>query len=315
MNRILVTGASGFVGQYLIRELVSRGGDIYAACYQPHPTLTKLLGEDHVFPGDLTDHSYVKQLISGIRPDIIYHLAALSIVHHDVPTARRALENNLGLQYNLLEEVRQLAPSARLMAICSGNIYGKVNQDELPIKESTPIRPLNAYSVSKLSQEILALQYFYAHSLDVVILRPFNHTGPGQTDNFVIPAFAKQFAAIKKGQQDPIIKVGNLDTARDFTDVEDMVQAYLVAADNCKSGEIYNIGSGKASKIIDILSMMREISGLTVEIEVEPNRQRGVDVPILMADATKFREATGWQPKIPFKETLAKVLKYWEEQT
>lgn len=313
--RVLVTGAGGFVGQHLTRALVKRGDEVYAATYSANQSLQDLLPTNQVIIGDLTDHSYVKNLLNTSSPDIIFHLAALAVVHHDTPSARRALENNIGLQYNLLEEIRQSAPDARLVAICSGNVYGKVGEDELPIKETTPIRPLNAYSVSKLSQELLALEYFYAHQLDIVILRPFNHTGPGQTDKFVIPAFARQFAAIKANKQEPVIKVGNLETARDFTDVDDMVRAYLLAAEHARAGEIYNIGSGKASTIGDILSIMSDIAQVEVEIESDPSRVRGVDVPILMADSSKFRELTGWEPETPFKETLKKVLQYWEDKS
>jgi GDP-4-dehydro-6-deoxy-D-mannose reductase len=314
MNKVMVTGAGGFVGQHLVRALVKKDYEVYATTFSDSSELAELLPTNHLLRGDLTDHTYVKKLLTTSKPDIIFHLAALSVVHNDVPRARRALENNLGLQYNLLEEVRQLTPDTRFVAICSGNVYGKVEESELPLNESSPIRPLNAYSVSKLSQELLAKQYYFAHNLDVVILRPFNHTGPGQTKQFVIPAFARQFALIKSGQQDPVIKVGNLDTARDFTDVEDMVSAYILAANKCPSGEVYNLGSGQASKISQILTLMSEISGIKVEIKQDPQRVRGVDVPVLVADSSKFQQATGWKPTISFRQTLTKVLKYWEEQ-
>lgn len=314
MDKVLVTGAGGFVGHHLVRALIGAGHEVYAASYKDHKELRELLEPDHLFVGDLTDYEYTSNLILSTKPKIIYHLAALSVVHTDTETAKRALENNLALQFNLLEAVKEHAPDSRLVAICSGNVYGKVESDELPITETTPIRPLNAYSVSKLSQEYLALQYYFAHKLDVVILRPFNHTGAGQTENFVIPAFARQFAKIKSGSQEPEIKVGNLNTARDFTDVRDMVEAYIMAADKCESGQIYNIGSGQASKISEILSLMSEISGVEVTIKEDSSRIRGVDVPVLISDSSKFRGITGWEPKIPFKKTLQTVLDYWEEK-
>lgn len=310
----LVTGAGGFVGQHLVKALVEKGEEVFASTFSDSPELTSLIGDKKVMQGDLTDHTYVKKILTTANPKTIYHLAALSVVHHDIPTARRALENNLGLQYNLLEEVRQLSPHSRLIAVCSGNIYGKVEERELPISEDTPIRPLNAYSVSKISQEYLALQYYYAHNLDVVILRPFNHTGPGQTDQFVIPAMARQFALIKKGRQAPVIEVGNLDSSRDFTDVRDIVRGYLLSADKCQSGQIYNLGSGKASKVGVILSLLQELAGVKVEIKQDQSRLRSVDVPVLVADSRKFREATGWEPSIPFRQTLSDVLEYWQRQ-
>jgi GDP-4-dehydro-6-deoxy-D-mannose reductase len=314
MKRVLVTGAGGFVGHHLIKKLVSTDDQIFAATYTQSDELAALLPEAQILLGDLTDHSYAKSVIAASRPDVVYHLAALSVVHNDVPRARRALENNLGLQYNLLEELRQSAPQARLLAICSGNVYGAVKPEEVPIQESAPVRPLNAYAVSKLSQEILALQYFYAYQLDVVILRPFNHTGPGQIDQFVIPAFAKQFAKIKMGLSEPVIEVGNLDTARDFTDVTDMVEAYQLAAARAVSGEIYNVGSGRATKIGEILDLLQEISGIKVEVKVDSSRVRAADIPVLVADSAKFRAVTGWEPAVPLKQTLTNVLNYWEEK-
>lgn len=311
--KVLVTGAGGFVGQYLVRALHEQGDEVFAATYSAHPDLTSLLGEAHVLTGDLTDYTFAKQCVAS-SPEVIYHLAALSVVHTDHEAAKAALSNNLILQYNLLEAIRRHSSASRLVAVCSGNIYGKVEKSELPIQESTPVRPLNAYSVSKISQEYLALQYYYAHDLDIVILRPFNHTGPGQTDQFVIPAMARQFALIKAGQKEPLIEVGNLETARDFTDVRDMVQAYLLAAAQCQAGQIYNIGSGESSQIGEILAMLRELSGVKVEIKEDPSRVRGVDVPVLVADSRKFREVTGWEPRIPFRQTLKDVLEYWQTQ-
>lgn len=314
MAKALITGAGGFVGQHLVRKLVGGKHDVCVATYSNSAQLTSLLDPDDIHTGDLTDSSFTENLVKTTQPDIIYHLAAISVVHTNTDSAKRALENNIALQYNLLESIRQFSPTTRLVAICSGNVYGKVGQSELPITEDTPIRPLNTYAVSKLSQESLALQYYYAYDMDIIILRPFNHTGPGQTDNFVIPAFAKQFAAIKSGKQPPIIKVGNLSTARDFTDVRDMVDAYILAGTKCKKGEIYNIGAGEVSKIGEILGLMSDISGVEVEIQEDNLRVRGVDVPVLMADSTKFRGITGWEPKIPFKKTLQTVLDYWEEK-
>lgn len=314
MAKVLVTGAGGFVGSHLVPALLEYGDEVFAAAYSESPALSPLLPADHLLTGDLTDYAFTKNCLTVSRPDIIYHLAALSVVHTDVDAARLALTNNLALQFNLLEAIMEASPTSRLLAVCSGNVYGLVKQSETPIKETNPLRPLNAYSVSKLSQELLALQYFYAHNLDVVVLRPFNHTGPGQSESFVIPAFARQFALIKKGRQEPIIKLGNLHTSRDFTDVTDMVQAYLLATAKCKSGEIYNIGSGRASTIGEILTFMQEITGLKVELKEDSSLVRGVDVPLLMADSAKFRQATGWNPKIPFKQTLTNVLQYWEEQ-
>lgn len=314
-QKVLVTGAGGFVGLYLVKALLKEGHTVYTSTYSANPELAELLPTEQIIQGDLTDFAYTRACLETSRPEVIYHLAALSVTHTDPAAAKTTLTNNLVLQFNLLEAMRLTTPQAKLIAVCSGGVYGVVNEDELPIGESVTPRPLNAYAVSKLSQEYLALQYHYAYQLEVVILRPFNHTGPGQTDQFVVPALAKQFAQIKAGQKEPVIEVGNLTTARDFTDVQDMVEAYLLAAKHGQSGEIYNLGSGVSHSIGDILNELKILSGIEVVIKEDPTRVRGVDVPNLVADSRKFCELTGWQPTISFSQTLSDVLKYWQQQT
>lgn len=315
MTRVLITGAGGFVGPYLIKELQNQTGtEIFASIYSPSSDITKLLPEDHIIAGDLTSYEYTKQLISISKPEIIYHLASLSIVGNSVENASRVLTSNITLQYNLLEAMRAYAPESRLVAICSANEYGYVAGSELPIKETQPLRPLNPYAVSKVTQEMLSLQYHRSYGLDVVVLRPFNHTGAGQTEHFVVPALAKQFVEIERNLKAPTIHVGNLDTVRDFTDVHDMVRAYILAASCCESGEVYNIGAGRGSSIGKIIELLQEISKLKVEIEEEQSRTRSSDVPVLVADSSKFREITGWEPNITFKETLRSVLEYYRGQ-
>lgn len=307
-NKILITGAGGFVGPHLIRELQKDpNNEIFASVYSPTSDISSMVPDDHIILGDLTDYKYAKQLIQDSSPDIVYHLAALSIVHNSVEQASRVLTANMSIQYNILEAVKNNAPSARFVAICSANVYGLVKEEEVPISESQPLRPLNPYAVSKLSQEFLALEYHLAHSMDIVILRPFNHTGVGQTENFVIPALAKQFRDIKLGKTEPKLNVGNTESIRDFTDVRDMVRAYVLAGEKCQSGEVYNIGSGKGSSVGQIISMLEEISGIKVETVTHPDRVRASDVPVLIADNTKFVAETGWSPQISFKETLESV--------
>ena len=161
---------------------------------------------------------------------------------------------------------------------------------------------------------MLALQYHLAHGLDVVILRPFNHTGAGQTIDFVIPALAKQFVEIEKGAP-PLIQVGNLETTRDFTDVRDMVSAYILAGDKGVSGEVYNIGSGQGYSVKTIIDILQKVTGKTVEIKENQSLIRSSDVPILIADASKFRKTTGWEPKISLETTISDILNYWRQQT
>ncbi|MEI8232892.1 MAG: GDP-mannose 4,6-dehydratase [bacterium] len=309
MKRVLITGAGGFVGTHLIHALKATGdAEIFAAVYQATSDITSLIEEDHIIPGDLTDYNYAEKLVAISRPDVIYHLAALSVVHNSVGQAVSIMNSNTTLSYNLLEAVRLSAPKARFIAISSGNVYGAVQDTTYPLSEDTPIRPLNPYAVSKVTQEMLALEYFLAYGLDVVILRPFNHTGVGQTTDFVIPKLSKQFAEIEQGGVDSIIEVGNLATVRDFTAVEDMVKAYILAADKGIAGEIYNIGSGVGHTIKEILDILQSLTPAKVEIKVNEDFVRTSDVPVLIADASKFRQATGWEPRITLSQTISAIL-------
>jgi len=313
--RILITGAGGFVGTHLIKELQKNPeGEIFAAVYKSTSDIASLVEADHISEGDLTDYAFAQKLIQTTKPDVIYHLAALSVVHNSAEHATSVINSNTTISYNLLEATRLYTPKARFMAICSANVYGLVAPSEIPIKESSPFRPLNPYAVSKIAQEMLALQYHLAHGLNVVILRPFNHTGVGQTTDFVIPAFAKQFVKIEQGATS-VIEVGNLETTRDFTDVSDMVRAYVLASEKCVSGVAYNIGSGRGYTIREILNIFQKITGKTVEIKVNQSLMRKSDVPILIADASKFRKVTGWEPKVSLETTISDILNYWRKQT
>lgn len=307
-KRVLITGAGGFVGTHLIHALKAAGNvEIFAAVYKATSDITSLIPEDHIIAGDLTDFDYATKLVGISSPDVIYHLAALSVVHSSAKQATAVMNGNTNISYNILEAVRLGAPKARFIAISSGNVYGAVQDTTYPINESTPIRPLNPYAVSKVSQEMLALQYFLAYGLDVIILRPFNHTGVGQTSDFVIPRLAEQFVRIEKGST-PVVEVGNTSTIRDFTDVRDMVGAYILAAEKGLSGEIYNIGTGIGHTIAEILDILQSLSSAKALIKVKQDFVRSSDVPVLVADASKFRTISGWEPKITLSKTISDIL-------
>lgn len=314
MKRVLITGAGGFVGKHLISALKSAGEvEIFAAVYKSTSDITDLIPEDHIIAGDLTDFAYAEKVVSISRPDVVYHLAALSVVHSSVGQAIAVMNGNTTISYNILEAVKIAAQKARFIAISSGNVYGAVQDINQKLDEKTPIRPLNPYAVSKVTQEMLALQYYLAYGLDVVILRPFNHTGIGQTTDFVIPRLAAQFVSIEKGSSPPVVEVGNQDTIRDFTDVRDMVSAYLLAAEQGVSGEIYNIGSSVGHSIKEILEILESLSPTKVEIKVNENFVRTSDVPVLVADTTKFRSITSWEPKISLKQTISDILENYRQ--
>lgn len=315
MKKILVTGAGGFVGSYLVRALQQNTeNDIFVTVYKSTTDIGSLVPADHIIEGDLTDGTFTNTLIKRVVPDIIFHLAALSVVHSSDKQALSVLTANTALQYNILESVRQFAPHTRFVAICSANEYGLVEDYQKPINESTPLRPLNPYAVSKVTQEMLTLQYHLAYGLDTIILRPFNHTGIGQTLDFVVPALAKQFAEVARGTRPPVIEVGNLDNVRDFTDVADMVSAYLLASVKGISGQVYNLGSGVGVSVCDLIAKFELISGIKVEVKVQENMLRVADVPILVCDASKFKALSGWSPKISLETTLTNVYNYWKEQ-
>lgn len=312
MKKILITGAGGFVGTYLIKELQkSADFEIYGAVFSATSDISSLLPSDHIIEGDLSDYNFAADLVKKSAPDVVYHLAALSVVGTSESKALSVMNTNTTISYNILEAVKSFAPKARFIAIASANVYGAVEDTSKPIDESLPLRPLNPYAVSKVSQEMLATMYCLAYGLDVVIVRPFNHTGIGQTTDFVIPKLAQQFARIEKGEVEPVIKVGNLDTVRDFTDVRDMVEAYALAAQSGKSGQIYNLGSGTGHTIKEILDILQSLSPAKVEIKVKEELVRTADVPVLICDASKFNKVTGWTAKTSLNQTVSDILNYY----
>jgi GDP-4-dehydro-6-deoxy-D-mannose reductase len=315
MNKILVTGAGGFVGTYLIKELQKNTeNEIFAAVFKSTSDVSSLLPPDHILEGDLTNYQVAESHLKTSTPSLIYHLAAISIVHSSVVNALSVMQSNTAISYNILEAMHTHAPSARFIAICSANQYGAVDEKDIPIKESVALRPLNPYAVSKVTQEMLALQAHYAYGLDVVVLRPFNHTGVGQTTDFVIPRLAETFANIEKGNTPPIVQAGNLDSIRDFTDVRDIVRAYVLAAEMGLPGEIYNIGSGEGHTIRQVVEIFESISKSKVTIKESEEISRRADVPVLVADTTKFRDLTGFFPTISLQRTISDILEYYRNK-
>ncbi len=313
--RALITGAGGFAGSHLV-SFVERETDweILGTVYpdlvedgHPRPRV-RLQNVDLRGPGAVAD------LVAGFKPDFIFHLAAQSFVPSSFGDAWDTLENNIRSQLNLLEAARALESSARVIVIGSNEEYGRPEPADLPFTEETPLRPANPYAVSKVAQDLLGLQYHVAYEVDVVRLRPFNHTGPGQSPRFVVPAFASQIASIERGEQEAVIRVGNLDASRDFSDVRDIVRAYYLAATKGASGEVYNLCSGEPRSIRALLDQLLSMAQVDIKVEVDPERFRPLDVPVAYGSAEKFRSLTGWRPAIPFEQTLADVLEFWRGQ-
>lgn len=262
---------------------------------------------------ELTDAQSTRRAVEEAAPDTVFHLAAQSSVAASFDDPLGTIQNNAATLLNVLNAVREAAPSARVLVVSSGEVYGRGIPGK-PIDEEVPFRPENPYAVSKCVQDLLGLQYHLAHGLSIVRVRPFNHIGPGQSDRFVASSFARQIAEIEAGQHEPIISVGNLDARREFTDVRDMVAAYRLAVERGEPGVAYNLGQGDGVAIRDLLNRLIEQCRVPVTVQVDPARLRPVDVPALVCDATLFRTQTGWRPRILLTESLRDMLDYWRGQ-
>src|SRR5207344_3573107 len=297
MPRVLVTGVTGFAGSHLVDYMLTRG-DCQIFGIQRWRSRTENI--EHLTPAQLTllecdlrDATSTFDAVQTIRPDLIFHLAAQSFVPTSWNAPTESLTTNVLAQVNIFEAVRRLKLKCRIQIACSSEEYGMVYEDELPIRETNPLRPLSPYAVSKVAQDLLAYQYWMSWKLDCVRTRGFNHEGPRRGPVFVASDFAKQIADIEKGRKPPVLRVGNLDAKRDFTDVRDMVRGYWLALEKCEPGEVYNLCSGKAWSIRDVLDLLLGMTKVKIEVRQDPARLRPSDVPILLGDASKFRKATG----------------------
>ncbi len=304
--QILITGADGFAGQHLIRALNSADsvdqlhGTTFRDLASPPPNVTyhKL---------DLRDERAVTRLIGDLRPQQIYHLAALANVGQSYEAVWSTLENNIRAELNLILACVTTELRSRLLVISSGDIYGDRKNDQ-PAREDTPLCPTNPYSVSKVTQDMLALQYHLSNDLPILRARPFNHTGPGQKRGFVAPDFAYQIAQIEAGLQEPVMKVGSLSAERDFSDVRDVVRAYALIMAQGTPGEAYNIASGITHTVQELLNILLSFSSAKIGISTDTARLRPHSISRTWGDAAKLRAETGWQPTIPFEQTLSDVL-------
>ncbi|MFH1841744.1 MAG: GDP-mannose 4,6-dehydratase [bacterium] len=317
MKKVLITGFTGFVGSHLAEYLLAEGGYEIFGLYRWRSRLenvTHLLDQVHLVDGDITDAHAMLKLVQKIRPDYIFHLAAQSYVPASWHGPDATVTTNVRGQINLFEAVRSAELACRIQIAGGSEEYGLVYPDEVPITEDNPLRPLSPYAVSKVTQDLLAFQYVQSYDLDIVRTRGFNHTGPRRGEVFVCSNFARQIAEVEAGLHPPVIKVGNLDATRDFSDVRDMVRGYLLALQKGKKGEVYNLCSGRDIRIGDILDQLIAMAGVAITIEEDPDRLRPSDVPILRGSSAKFHADTGWQTTIPFSQTMEDLLNYWRER-
>ncbi len=314
MRRVLITGVTGFAGSHLVDYLLSRNDcEIYGIQRWRSRTenVEHFLDKITMLECELRDATSTRDTLEKVKPDWIFHLAAQSFVPTSWTAPTEALTTNVLAQLNIFEAVRHIGLKCRIQLACSSEEYGMVFPDEVPIRETNPLRPLSPYAVSKVAQDMLGYQYWMSHQVDSVRTRGFNHEGPRRGPVFVASDFAKQVADIEKGRKQPVVNVGNLEALRDFTDVRDMVKAYVLALEKCEPGEVYNICSGKAWRIKDMLDLLLSMSKVKIEVREDPARLRPSDVPILLGDYSKFHAVTGWKPTIPFEQTLADMLEYW----
>jgi len=277
----------------------------------PRAELAATVRTHHV---DLLDRARVETLVHQVQPQWVFHLAALSSPAASWDDPAGTIATNAGLEANLLTALVKLDPMPRVVVVGSGDEYGRPAGRARRLDEATPLRPLTPYGVSKVTQDLLALQYHLSHDLPAIRMRPFNHAGPRQAPHFAIASFAQQIARIELGKQPPILKVGNLQARRDFTDVRDIVRAYLLAAEKGKPGEVYNVGSGTAPRLREVVDLLMGMTRVKIKLEVDPERTRTAEADVYLCDAGRFQRLTGWRPQIRLQRMLRDTLDYWRHQ-
>ncbi|MFC2143115.1 GDP-mannose 4,6-dehydratase [Candidatus Aenigmatarchaeota archaeon] len=314
MANILITGITGFSGSHLADLLVNTDNNIFGTirgrCRQTD-FIDHIKDKLTLLECDLNDFNSVIQTIEDAQPDIIYHLAAQSFVPTSWRAPQETLNTNVIGTLNMLESVRKTKFDPKILIAGSSEEYGLVLPDEVPIKETNPLRPISPYAVSKVAQDFLGYQYQQSYGMKIIRTRSFNIIGPRSGEKIVTANFAKQIADIEKGKKDPIMYVGNLEASRDFNDVRDVVRAYTLAVEKCDYSDVYNIATGNDFKIQSVLDSLLKMTDKKIDIKQDPKRMRPSDVMILKGDSTKFRNKTGWRPEYTFEQSLKDVLDYW----
>jgi GDP-4-dehydro-6-deoxy-D-mannose reductase len=295
--RVLITGGKGFVGQWLASHLIDMGDDVTVIDLET----------------DVADGASVRRVMGDVQPDAVYHLAAMTHVGESWDNPSQVLKVNVIGTAEILAAARALAAGPRVLVVSSAEVYGIVGPEQLPLDEATPTLPASPYAASKLAAEAVALQAWRGYGQAVVVVRPFNHIGPGQSPNFFVPALAKRIVEARRSGA-TALPVGTLTTRRDFTDVRDVVVAYRLLIERGEVGGIYNVSSGRDVSMAEVAAELLRLAGTDLELVTDPDLIRPVDVPVLRGDASRLQEATGWQPSIPLATTLADVLSSWEAE-
>ncbi len=312
-SRILITGIAGFVGRHLTAALrESTSSPIYGT----------VISEEEVTPRNplegaetivcrIEDPAAVESVVRRTEPSVVYHLAAQSSVPASLSDPEGTFSANVMGTLHLLEALRGSPNLRAVILVTSAEVYGILPESALPVTEDTPFSPNNPYACSKACADLLGEQYFRTYGVPAIRIRPFNHIGPGQSEAFVTSSFARQIAEIEAGGRPPKLMVGNLDARRDFTDVRDVIRAYVAAPEGCRPGEAYNICAGRAVSIREILDKLLSLTSVSIEVAPDPQRMRPSDTAITLGDYTRFHEATGWSPSTPLDRTLRDILDYW----
>lgn len=316
--KVLITGITGFVGSHMADYLLAEQKHVKIfgtkRWRSPLDNVLHLMDKVDFIECDLEDQSNVDDVISKIKPDKIFHLAAQSFVPASFVYPAVTLRNNIIGTLTLLEAVRKAKIDPVIHICSSSEVYGQVKEEEVPIKETNPLRPYSPYAVSKVGEDLLSFQYFVSYGLKTVRTRSFTHTGPRRGDVFAMSSFSKQLAMIEEGLQEPVIRVGNLKSIRTFLDVRDLVDAYWLITEKGVPGEVYNIGGNETMTIGEGLDVLLSLTSKKVEVRVDPSLLRPSDVTLQIPDITKFVKQTGWKAKIPFKQTMKDLLEYWRER-
>jgi GDP-4-dehydro-6-deoxy-D-mannose reductase len=308
VERVLVTGCSGFVGRYLTDLLVREGYDVWGVDLLEAPDFA---GEKFS-TANLQSRDGVGELLDEVQPRHIVHLAAQSSGARSFKEPHATIRNNVAPALNILEHLRTTSLEARFLSVSSVDVYGVVKEESLPLRETMRPNPNNPYGLSKTMQEQSCTMYASIYGMDVVSTRSFNHTGAGRPDTFVLSSFAKQITEVKLGLRDLQVDVGDIELMRDFSDVRDVCRAYLSLLQKGKRGEIYNVCSGVSFSLRELLEKLAELAGVTVNIRVDESRLRPTNMRDLRGDNSKLKADTGWAPEVPIEETLRSLLDYWE---
>jgi GDP-4-dehydro-6-deoxy-D-mannose reductase len=318
--RVFVTGIDGFVGSHMAELLLSVGGvETYGTTLtpEPGPNLAGIADRIRLRQADILNSSRIEELFHDIRPDRVVHLAGQAFVPTSVVDPAGTIETNIAGSMSILEAARKLRDregrEVRVLIISSSEVYGAVPAEKQPITEAFPLNPGNPYASSKASIDLIAQAYRKTYGLEVTIARPFNHVGPRQAPTFVSSEFGRRFAEFVTGGSPAVLRPGNLEARRDFTDVRDVVRAYWCILERPGEHSVFNVCSGKAVSIREIIALYEDITGIKADVRVEQAKVRPYDVPLLLGSASRLTQATGWAPTIPLRETLKDVFIYWRQ--